>query len=56
MNKNNRKRIKADIVEYDDNGNIIGYGSFSDYDYYAEKIQNGDGYYDKNGHYKSYDD
>ena len=41
----------ADIIERDDNGNIIGYGSHADYDCYATEVRNGQGYYDSNGHF-----
>lgn len=46
-----RKILNADIIERDDNGNIIGCGSHADYDFYATEVQNGQGYYDSNGHF-----
>jgi hypothetical protein len=42
---------KADVIEYDDDGNIIGWGTHADYDYYAVDVQNGNGYYDNDGHF-----
>jgi len=46
-----RKILNADIIERDDNGNIIGCGSHADYDCYATEVQNGQGYYDNDGHF-----
>lgn len=46
-----RQILNADVIERDGNGNIIGYGSHADYDYYAAEVQNGQGYYDNNGHF-----
>ena len=54
LEKNNKELENADIVEYDNNGNIVGYGSHADYDYYATEVQNGQGYYDDDGHYHRY--
>ena len=34
-----RKILNADIIERDDNGNIIGYGSHADYDCYATEYR-----------------
>ncbi len=45
---------KADIVERDENGNVIGWGSDADYDYYSTEVQNGQGYYDSDGHFHRY--
>lgn len=47
----NKQILNADVIERDDNGNIIGYGSHADYDYYAAEVQNGRGYYDNDGHF-----
>ena len=54
IKKMNEEWKNADIVEYDDNGNIVGWGSHADYDYYAVEVQNGRGYYDNDGHYHRY--
>lgn len=43
-----------DVIETDDDGNVVGMGSHADYDYYAREVQNGEGYYDNLGHYRSY--
>lgn len=55
MSENKSRKIKNDIIEYDDNGNIIGHGTHADYDFNAVQVQNGEGYYDSNGHYCEYD-
>ena len=44
----------AAIVEEDWRGRIVGWGSHADYDIYAEQVMNGEGYYDENGRYHSY--
>lgn len=44
----------ADVVERDDEGNIVGYGTDADYDTHASDVMNGYGYYDSDGHYHSY--
>ena len=49
------KKEDADILELDDDGNVIGWGSHQDYDYYALQVMNGEGYYDKNGRYQKYE-
>lgn len=43
-----------DVIETDDDGNVVGMGSHADYDYHAREVQNGEGYYDSDGHYCSY--
>lgn len=45
--------LKADILEWD-NGDLVGWGSHKDYDYYALEVMNGDGYYDSEGHFHRY--
>ncbi|MDE5583433.1 MAG: hypothetical protein K2J08_06990 [Ruminococcus sp.] len=45
----------ADVLEID-NGLIVGFGSHADYDTHAVDIMNGNGYYDKNGHYVAFPD
>lgn len=44
----------ADVIEIDDSGNIVGYGSDRDYDTHLEDVLNGNGYYDDEGHYRDY--
>lgn len=43
----------ADVIETDGD-RIVGFGSDADYDSHADDVQNGNGYYDENGHYCSY--
>lgn len=49
-----REIDKADIIEYDDEYGIVGWGTHADYDYYAVEVQNGNGYYDDDGHFHRY--
>lgn len=44
----------ANVIERDDEGNIIGYGTDADYDTHAADVMNGNGYYDNDGHYRSF--
>lgn len=56
-NKKMREKANKDgatVLEFDDNGVIVGYGSDVDYDTHASDVMNGYGYYDDNGHYRSY--
>lgn len=49
-----REIEKADVIEYDSDGSIIGWGTHAAYDYYAVDVQNGNGYYDNDGHFHRY--
>lgn len=44
----------ADVIERDDNGNIIGWGSHADYGIHDVDVMDGKGYYDSNGHFHYY--
>ena len=43
--------LHADVIERDDNGDIIAWGSDKQYHTHYTEIMNGEGYYDVNGHY-----
>lgn len=46
--------LSAEYREFDINDCIVGWGSHADYDLFAREILNGDGYYDDDGHYRSF--
>ena len=52
--KNEIDKKNADVIERDDNGNIIGWGSHADYGVRDVDVMNGRGYYDSNGHFHYY--
>lgn len=55
MKEENKLNIKnLDVVERDNKGNVIGWGSHADYSIYDVDVMNGKGYYDNNGHYHRY--
>lgn len=44
----------ATVIERDDKGNIVGYGTDATYDTHASEVANGEGYYDNDGCYRSF--
>lgn len=54
--KENKKmdNRNVDVLEIDDNGDVVGFGSHAAYDLYASEVMNGRGYYDANGHFHYY--
>ncbi len=45
------KIIHADVIERDDNGDIISWGSDEQYGNHITEVKDGIGHYDINGHY-----
>ena len=49
------RAVGATYLEWDED-RIVGYGSDEDYDRHAVEVQNGEGYYDASGRFRSFYD